>query len=116
MDMVEAMNSIIDYIEEHLLDDLNISIISNVVGYSENDIQKMFFMITNVSILEYVRKRKLTLAAQELQTTKKTVLEIALKYGYQSPDSFTRAFKQMHGMNPSVVKKRWMYFKVLWEN
>ena len=55
--------------------------------------------------MEYIRRRRLSLAGYELQKGEKSVLEVALKYGYTSPDSFTRAFRQMHGMKPSAVKK-----------
>lgn len=105
MNMLERMNAIIEYIEEHLLDELHMPTIAKVACCSETDIQKTFFALTNISIPEYVRRRRLTLAAHELQTEGASVLEIALKYGYTSPDSFCRAFKQMHETTPSAVRK-----------
>ena len=79
--------------------------ISKIAGTSENDIQKRFYALTGISIVEYVRRRRLSLAGYELQKEKYNVLEVALKYGYTSPDSFTIAFRQMHGITPSAVKK-----------
>lgn len=105
MNILESMNTTIEYIENHLLDELHMPVIAKVAGTSENDIQKTFYALTGMSIVEYVRRRRLSLAGYELQKGEQTVLDIALKYGYTSPDSFTRAFKQMHGITPSAVKK-----------
>ena len=105
MNMLERMNSTIEYIEAHLLEELHMPTIAKVAGTSESEIQKTFFALTGISIVEYVRRRRLTLAGFELQKRKKSVLEIALEYGYTSPDSFTRAFRQLHGITPSAVKK-----------
>lgn len=105
MNMLDRMNAVIEYIEEHLLEELHMPAIAKVACCSETDIQKTFYALTNISIPEYVRRRRLSLAAYELQKGELSVLEIALKYGYTSPDSFTRAFKQMHKITPSAVKK-----------
>ena len=105
MNMLESMNRTIEYIEEHLLEELHMPMLANIAGTSESDIQKTFYALTGISIVEYVRRRRLSLAGYELQRGEQSVLEVALKYGYTSPDSFTRAFKQMHGITPSAVKK-----------
>lgn len=105
MNMLECMNKTIEYVEEHLLEELHMPMIANVAGTSESDIQKTFYALTGISIVEYVRRRRLSLAGYELQKGECSVLEVALKYGYTSPDSFTRAFRQMHGITPSAVKK-----------
>lgn len=105
MNMLDSMNAVIEYIEEHLLEELHMPTIAKVACCSETDIQKTFYALTNVSISEYVRRRRLSLAAHELQGGEQSVLNVAFKYGYTSPDSFTRAFKQMHGITPSAVKK-----------
>ena len=105
MTMLERMNTTMDYIEAHLLEELHMPMIAKVAGTSENEIQKTFYALTGISIVEYVRRRRLTLAGFELQKKERSVLEIALMYGYTSPDSFTRAFRQMHGTTPSAVKK-----------
>lgn len=105
MNMLDRMNATIEYIEAHLMEELHMPTIANVTGTSEREIQKTFYALTGISIVEYIRRRRLSLAGLELQKGKKSVLEIALEYGYTSPDSFTRAFRLMHGMPPSAVKK-----------
>lgn len=104
MNMLERMNTAIEYIEAHLLEQLHMPTIAKVAGTSESEIQKTFYALTGISIVEYIRRRRLSLAGFELQKREKSVLEIALEYGYSSPDSFTRAFRQMHGTTPSAVK------------
>lgn len=105
MSMLERMNATMEYIEAHLLEDLHMPAIAKAAGASESEIQKTFYALTGISIVEYVRRRRLSLAGLELLKGEKTVLEIALEHGYTSPDSFTRAFRQMHGTTPSAVKK-----------
>lgn len=105
MNLLESMNATIDYIEEHLLDELNMPTIAAATGNLESDLQKTFYALTGISIVEYVRRRRLSLAGYELQMGGVSVLDVALKYGYTSPDSFTRAFRQMHGITPSAVKR-----------
>jgi AraC family transcriptional regulator len=72
----------------------------------------MFHMLTGVTVAEYVRKRRLTLAAQELVTTKGKIIDIALKYGYDTPESFARAFRKVHGINPSEARESGVSLKV----
>ena len=105
MDLLQCMNTAIAYIEEHLLEELHMPAIAKVTGNSERDIQKVFYALTGITLPEYVRRRRLTLAGYELQKGEQSVLDAALKYGYTSPDSFTRAFRQLHGVTPSEVKK-----------
>jgi len=105
MNMLDSMNAVIAYIEEHLLEDLNMPKLSKIAKHSETDIQKTFYALTGISIVEYIRRRRLSLAAYELQKKERSVLDIALDFGYTSPDSFTRAFKQLHGITPSAVKR-----------
>ena len=105
MTMLESMNTLIDYIEEHLLEELHMPMLARVACTSESDLQKTFFALTGISIVEYVRRRRLSLAGYDLQKGELSVLETALKYGYTSPDSFTRAFRQLHGIAPAAAKK-----------
>jgi len=105
MDLLQSMNTAIAYIEEHLLEELHMPGIAKASGSSERDIQKVFYALTGISVAEYVRRRRLSLAGYELQRGELSVLDAALKYGYTSPDSFTRAFRQLHGITPSEVKK-----------
>lgn len=66
--------------------------------------QRMFHALTDVTVAEYIRKRRLTLAAQELSMSSDKVLDIALKYGYESPESFAKAFRKVHGLSPSDAR------------
>lgn len=116
INMLERMNATIEYIEEHLLEELHLPTIAKVAGTSESEIQKTFYALTGISIVEYIRRRRLTLAGFELLKKEKSVLEIASDYGYTSPDSFTRAFRQMHGTTPSAVKKGGCLLKAYGKN
>lgn len=111
MDMLTSMNEAINYIENHLLAQIDISEVAKVAGCSQWYLQRMFMSITDVSIAEYIRRRRLTLAAFELQSSKKSILDIALEYGYQSPDSFGRAFKAMHSVTPSKARAGGVHLK-----
>ncbi len=71
----------------------------------------MFSYITDVPLAEYIRRRRLTFAAQELQNPKAKVIDIALKYGYDSPDAFTRAFHKLHGITPSAAREQGVVLK-----
>lgn len=103
MDWHEKMNAAVDYIEEHLTGNMDIWEAARLARCSEYHFRRMFSFVAGVPVSEYIRRRRLTLAAQELQHTNDTVEEIAQKYGYSSPDAFTRAFHSVHGINPSQV-------------
>ncbi len=105
MNVLKSMNTAIDYIEDHLLEELHMPAIAKATGDLESDLQRTFYALTGISIVEYIRRRRLSLAGYELQKGDQSVLNIALKYGYSSPDSFTRAFRQLHGITPSAVKR-----------
>lgn len=104
MDWVNRMNKAIDYIEEHLTDEIDKNEICKIIGCSFSMFQGAFSQITGISVSEYIRRRRLTCAAQELQNTEQKIIEIAIKYGYQSADAFSVAFKRIHGINPSNVR------------
>lgn len=104
MDMLTSMNDAINYIEDNLISAIDISKVAEAAGCSQWYLQRMFMSITDVSITEYIRRRRLTLAAFDLQNTRESILDISLKYGYQSPDSFGRAFKAMHSVTPSKAR------------
>ncbi|RJE88445.1 AraC family transcriptional regulator [Paenibacillus sp. 1011MAR3C5] len=104
MDWVERMNQAIAYLEEHILDEINYSEVAKVAQCSPYHLQRMFPFITNVSLSEYIRRRRLTLAAFELQNGNEKVIDLSLKYGYESPEAFTRAFQQLHGTTPTNAR------------
>src|SRR5690625_5197382 len=105
MDWHEKMNAAMEYIEDNLYGNIDIREAARLARSSEYHFRRMFSFVAGVPVSEYVRRRRLTLAAQELQQTKDTVEEIAQKYGYSSPDAFTRAFQALHGINPSQAKE-----------
>lgn len=104
MDWVERMNKAISYIEDHITEDIDYEVAAKVACCSVYHFQRMFSFITDVSLSEYVRRRRLTLAAFELQNSNIKVIDLALKYGYDSPEAFTRAFQNMHGTTPTTAR------------
>lgn len=104
MNLLESMNKVIDYIEDNLQEEIDYGKLSQLACCSQWYLQRMFMSITDVSLSEYIRRRRLTCAAFDLQNTSDTILDIAIKYGYQSGDSFSRAFKYLHGITPSKVR------------
>ena len=96
------MNIIISYIEEHILEEINIKELSKLTGLNETIIKSVFPCLVGYGIKEYIRKRRLTLCIDDLKQKRK-VLDVALKYGYNSTNAFTRAFKAFHNITPSEV-------------
>ncbi|USB34963.1 AraC family transcriptional regulator [Paenibacillus sp. YPG26] len=104
MEWVERMNGAVNYIEERLLEKLDYTEAARWACCSAYHFQRMFSFITGVSLAEYIRRRRLTLAAFELQHSEIKVLDLALKYGYESPEAFTRAFSNLHGVTPTAAR------------
>lgn len=102
--MLKDLNKVIDYIEDHLTDDLSLEIISIYAGVSDYHFRKIFFYLSEMTLSEYIKNRKLSEASMNLLHGEK-VTDVALKYGYQSMDGFTRAFKKWCGFLPSEVMK-----------
>ncbi|PEJ52112.1 AraC family transcriptional regulator [Bacillus sp. AFS002410] len=105
MAWVESLQKAIDYIEDNLLHELTIEEISKQANSSVFHFQRTFSILTDINIAEYIRRRRLTLAANELTTTDLKIIDIALKYGYDSPESFSKAFRRQHGVTPSEARK-----------
>lgn len=99
-----AINEMIDLIEKDLKTELSSKTIIENLDVSYSHLQKAFYYLSGITISEYIRKRRLTLAAFDLQQTDETVLNIALKYGYESPTAFNRAFQAIHGMTPKEAR------------
>ncbi|WHX48934.1 AraC family transcriptional regulator [Paenibacillus woosongensis] len=95
----------LELIEQRLEGRLSIDEIAKAACVSPFHFQRMFLILTGMTVAEYTRKRKLTLAAQELATTSSKVIDVALKYGYDSPESFTKAFRKIHGVPPSEARR-----------
>ncbi|QQK77414.1 AraC family transcriptional regulator [Salicibibacter cibarius] len=103
--MLKELNLVIDYIEEHLLDELSLDKISEYAGVSDYHFRKIFFYLSGLTLSEYIRNRKLSEANKNLLNGE-TVTDVAFKYGYQSVDGFTRAFKNWSGFLPSDAIKK----------
>ena len=105
MNWIESMGEAINYIEEHLSDDLKVEDIATKVCISPFYFQKAFSLLCGFSVGEYIRYRRLANAGNDLLTTDEKIIDIAMKYGYDSPDSFTKAFTRFHGSTPTAVRK-----------
>lgn len=104
MEWIERLNSAVNYIEEHLVDEIDYKQVAKIACCSTFHFQRMFSYIAEVPLSEYIRRRRMTMAAVDLQSTGEKVIDIALKYGYDSPTAFNRAFKSIHGITPSQAK------------
>lgn len=102
--MLKELNQVIDYIEEHLTDDLSLEVISQYAGISDYHFRKIFLYLSGMTLSEYIKYRRLSEASMDLLHGEK-VTDVAFKYGYQSIDGFTRAFKKWSGFLPSDVIK-----------
>lgn len=100
MDWLYRMNSAMDYIEEHLTEDIDYIQVARMACCSVFHFQRMFPFIAGIPLSEYIRRRRLTLAAFELQYSDIKVIDVAVKYGYESSEAFSRAFKNLHGVIP----------------
>ncbi|MET3319165.1 UNVERIFIED_ORG: AraC family transcriptional regulator [Peribacillus simplex] len=105
MGWVESIQKAINYMEEHLLDDLTIESISRQANASAFHFQRTFTILTDISVGEYVRRRRLTLAAQEISRTNCKIIDLAYKYRYDTPEAFSKAFRRQHGVSPSEARK-----------
>lgn len=105
MAWVESLQKAINYMEDHLLDEIKIEDIAFQANASSFHFQRTFSVLTNVSVGDYLRRRRLTLAAEELLRTEEKVIDIANKYGYDTPEAFTKAFRRQHGVSPSEARK-----------
>lgn len=121
MDSLKSMNQAIDYIEAHLTEEIDLKEVARLALCSEYHFQRMFSFLAGVSLSEYIRRRRLTLAAFELSSgapgssvsvvsgktavTGDRIIDLAVKYGYSSADAFSRAFQALHGLTPSEARQ-----------
>ncbi|MFD6211190.1 GyrI-like domain-containing protein [Peribacillus sp. NPDC060253] len=104
MDLLKNMNSAIKFIEKNLTNDIDFKEVARLAYCSEYHFKRMFSFLAGITLSEYIRRRRLTLAAFELKNNNIKVIDIAIKYGYSSPDSFARAFQHLHGITPSEAR------------
>jgi AraC family transcriptional regulator len=105
LEWIKALKESIDYMEKHLLSDCTMEKVADYVHISPFYFQKAFKMMTGYTIGEYIRNRRLYLAALDLIKTEEKVIELAYRYGYDTPESFTKAFSRFHGLSPMQMKK-----------
>lgn len=105
MDWVASIHQAIQYIEQHLREELTIQDIARQAALSPFYFQKGFAMLCGMTVGDYIRQRRLSVAGLEVLTTDRKIIDIALEAGYESPDSFTRAFARFHGVTPTVLRK-----------
>lgn len=105
MEWLNRMMQALEYIEDHLEEHIDIMEVSKVACSSSFHFQRLFHMITGTTVAEYIRNRRLTLAAQELVSGQLKVIDVALKFGYETPESFSKAFRKLHGVTPTQARK-----------
>ena len=105
MDWICGMQKALDYIETHLTESLNYEQIAKEALSSSFHFQRVFSLLCGYTLGEYIRNRRLTLAGAELASSQSKVIDIALKYGYENPDSFAKAFQRFHGITPSAARE-----------
>ncbi len=104
MEWIERLNEAMGYIEEHLADGIDMDKLGKIACCSSYHFQRMFTYMAGVPLSEYIRRRKMSLAAVDLQGKDRKIIDVAAKYGYSSPTAFNRAFQSVHGIAPSAVK------------
>lgn len=105
MNWIQSLNEAITYMEEHLLEDISCEEIAEHVYFSSYHFHRMFRLLTGITVKDYIRNRRLSLAGEELVLSEEKVLDVALKYGYETPESFAKAFYRFHGITPKQAKK-----------
>ncbi len=104
MEWIERLNEAIGYIEEHLTEEIDYGQLGKIACCSSYHFQRMFAYMAGIPLSEYIRRRKMSLAAVDLQSKSMKIIDVAGKYGYSSPTAFNRAFQSVHGIAPSAVK------------
>lgn len=112
MDINTVFNNVINYIEKNIRNDINYEEMAKMMGISVFHFQRLFSFLTGIPIAEYIRCRRMTLAGFDVQKTKEKIIDIALKYCYESHSSFSRAFLLFHGVTPSAVRNEGMSIRI----
>ena len=103
--MIAILNHIVEYVEDHLTDDIDIAALANSLGTTEYHVRRMFSSLAGMPLSEYIRRRRMTMAAADLVGNEE-FLAIAVRCGYGSTEAFTRAFRAVHGSSPADVRRR----------
>lgn len=103
MNVYKTLNKITEYIDENIEEKIDYEKLAKIMGVNVYTMQKIFSLLANISLSEYIRKRRLSNAGYDLYNTRSKVMDIAIKYGYENATSFSRAFELFHGIKPSKV-------------
>ena len=104
MNSLKEMNDALNYIEENLDNHIDFKEVARLALCSEYHFQRMFTFLAGITLTQYIRRRRLSLAAFELNNSDIKIIDVSIKYGYNSPDSFSRAFQSLHGITPSEAR------------
>lgn len=111
MNYYENLNEVINKIEDNLTQKINYKDLAKIIGTSSYTLQRIFAFLTGITLTEYIRKRRLSKAAEELLSTDIKIIDLAMKYQYDSPISFSNSFKKMHGVSPQNLRKNTLSLK-----
>lgn len=106
MDMVNSIQRAIDFVEDNICDDLKLETVASQAFLSSFHFQRLFSVVCGITLGEYIRNRRLSLAGIDVEITDSKIIDIALKYGYESPESFSRAFTRFHGVSPMTARSQ----------
>lgn len=112
MEYYESLNKVVKTIEDNLENEISYEDLAKIIGTSSYTLQRIFAFLTGITLTEYIRKRRLSRAIEDLTLTDAKIIDIAIKYGYDSGISFSNAFKKMHGVTPTAVRKENMPLKI----
>ena len=105
MNWITGIQRVLDYVETHLTEEIDYEEAAKQACSSAFHFQRMFSLVCGFTLGDYIRMRRLSLAAEELSQTNAKVIDVALKYGYETPESFSRAFARYHGITPTAARR-----------
>ncbi len=106
MNYIEGIQKVLDYIEENIEDPITLDKLADISLSSKFHFHRLFKAMVGIGVMEYVRKRRLTIAAQKLHYSNQSIIDIAMDTGYNSHAAFTRAFKGLHNISPETYRKK----------
>ena len=105
MDWLKGMNEVVEYIEDNLTEDIQMESLAKIVYCSVYEFSRIFSFMASMSVSDYIRYRRLSQAVFDIQNGSESIVDIALKYCYESQSAFTRAFKELHRQTPAVARR-----------
>lgn len=105
MNIYVELNKIIEYIEQHLEEKIEYKQLAKTIGVNEYTFQKIFSVLSDITLAEYIRNRRLSNAGQDIYLKNEKLIDVAIRYQYENATAFSRAFEKFHGIKPSSVRK-----------